>query len=125
MNAFEKIKERLKSKHIPYLGLDNSVPYGTEMVKLFDTIEIVNQVAEEYSSKSSSLENDGWIPVSSGNMPETEEPCWITYDDADGKLHVCEDIYCDYGGWYETEDIAVKAWMYVNAPAPYQPKGEK
>lgn len=74
--------------------------------------------------RSTAYYNDRWIPCSE-RLPETEEMCWITYEDADGKLHVGEDIYCDYGGWYETEDTAVKAWMYVNTPAPYQPKGEK
>lgn len=51
MNVFEKIREKLKNKHIAYLGLDNSVPYGTEMVKLFEAIKIVNQVEAEYREK--------------------------------------------------------------------------
>ncbi len=97
-----------------------------EVKEAADTIEELSaKLASANMERSTAYYNDGWTPASSGYMPETEEPCWITYEDADGKLHVCEDIYCDYGGWYETEDTAVKAWMYVNDPAPYQPKGEK
>ena len=104
------------------------------MKKLLDSLHskiLKSKFAEEVTEaeiealvKAKELTDDGWIPCSE-RLPETEEMCWITYEDADGKLHVGEDIYCDYGGWYETEDTAVKAWMYVNTPAPYQPRGEK
>ena len=128
---FEKIIERLEdTKGIAFLTLANTgdkmkdVVYDEVLVYMNTAIEIVNQVAEEYGKDINAPSNDGWIPCDSGKMPEREEACWITFEDAYGKLHVGQDIYCDYGGWYETADFAVKAWIYINTPAPYQPKGE-
>lgn len=71
-------------------------------------------------------ENDRWIPCSSGKMPENGRRCWVTYEWANGSLHVDKD-YLVNGKWFETEDEAVKAWMYNDeeTPAPYKPKGEK
>lgn len=119
--AFDRMIARMESESERSYYEEESL-----FINVRDAARIVREIVREHSnSEIPNKSDDGWIPVSSGKMPETEEPCWITYEDADGKLHVGEDIYCDYGGWYETEDTAVKAWMYVNAPAPYQPKGEK
>lgn len=76
--------------------------------------------------RSTAYYNDGWIPCSSGKMPENGRRCWVTYEWANGSLHVDKD-YLVNGKWFETEDEAVKAWMYNDeeTPEPYKPKGEK
>ena len=57
MNAFEKIKERLEENQEITFYFDGRPP---KQVISYDTaIEIVNQVAEEYSSTT----NDGWISL--------------------------------------------------------------
>ena len=82
-------------------------------------------IIRSYIKRSTAYYNDGWIPVSSGKMPENGRRCWVTYEWANGSLHVDKD-YLVNGKWFETEDEAVKAWMYNDeeTPAPYQPKGE-
>lgn len=129
---FEKIKERLENaKGVAFLTLANTgdsmkdVVYDEVMVYMNTAIEIVNQVAEEYGKDINVPGNDGWIPVSSGKLPDNGKRCWVTYEWANGTLHVDED-YLIEGKWFETEDEAVKAWMYnyVEKPEPYQPKGE-
>lgn len=194
---FEKIIERLEE-----LGwvFAEYYPDGTEVnkrsrksVAYGDVIEIVNQVAEEYSEKAlsewchdcgeydkekhycprwckvirntveeirsgSEIPNksekltgsEGWIPVSSGKLPDTNEAVNITlvnrkppsyYADikdkpftATGHYHngrwywyscVCKDYLDEYGdsiGDRMDGNIEVIAWQPL--PAPYQPKGE-
>ena len=81
---------------------------------------------KELTNNNQSLANDGWIPCSSGKMPENGRRCWVTYEWANGSLHVDKD-YLVNGKWFETKDEAVKAWMYNDeeTPEPYQPKGDK
>ena len=150
---FEKIKERLKLEQgVAKRCLDFKVAktYG-------NAIEIVNQVAEEYSnseipnmSGKVTGSDDGWIPVSSGKLPDTNEAVNITwvnrkppsyYADkkdkpftATGHYHngrwywyscVCKDYLDEYGdsiGDRMDGDIEVIAWQPLTAP--YQPKGE-
>ena len=144
-------------------------------------IEIVNQVAEEYKDKYVSIgaykqvawerdiaieqlhdlgyefgqkieSNDGWIPCSSGEMPDTNEAVNITwvnrkppsyyadikdkpftatghYQNQNGRWYwyscVCKDYLDEYGdsiGDRMDGDIEVIAWQPLTAP--YQPKGE-
>ena len=64
--VFEKIKERLEEER--KVCYDKYCRYGDDydngsVTSYGIAIEIVNQIAEEYSSKSSSLENDGWISL--------------------------------------------------------------
>lgn len=86
----------------------------------------LEKMKEKYGTDKNVGSNDGWIPVSSGKMPENGRRCWVTYEWANGSLHVDKD-YLVNGKWFETEDEAVKAWMYNDeeTPEPYQPKGEK
>lgn len=145
--CFEKIKERLeRERDIHIRAYDVAIQtheragYASYARACDEAIEIVNQVAKEYvpdtnvgnkdnnqsiTNNNQFLTNDGWIPVSSGKMPENGRRCWVTYEWANGTLHVDED-YLIEGKWFETEDEAVKAWMYnyVEKPEPYQPKGE-
>ena len=129
---FEKIKERLeRERDIHIRAYDVAIQtheragYASYARACDEAIEIVNQVAEEYGKDINVPGNDGWIPVSSGMLPENGKRCWVTYEWANGTLHVDEDYLID-GKWFETKDEAVKAWMYnyVEKPEPYQPKGE-
>ena len=88
-------------------------------------IEIVNQLAEEYSSKSSGLENDGWIPCSE-RLPSREEvEEWATFlvtIRVHGKYEIMD--FCLFGTdgkWHVSEGKEVIAWK---RQMPYQPKGE-
>lgn len=117
--VFEKIKERLKSKHIPYLGLDSSAPYGTEMVKLFDAIEIVNQVAEEYVPDINVVNNNGWIPCSE-RLPEEEYDTVLAVTD---RNHYCVAVYTTEHG-FRTMDIDCEGDFIAWQPLPEPYKGE-
>lgn len=120
----KKLIERLKAKHIPYLGMDNSVPYGTEMIRLFDAIEIVNQLAEEYKLSGNSEQLNGWIPCSE-MLPE-ENKRYITTSDVcgDGEIETF-DLYFDDGVWFVDKGCeaflgTVIAWQPL--PPKYEPK---
>lgn len=124
---FEKIKERLEANSV-------SGQYGNEYVEsvfLNQAIEIVNQVEEEYSnSETPNKSDDGWIPVSSGKLPEQpkENP---VFENKPLELYLVSVKGDDYpfrafwngkfftNGW---EKIEVTAWQPL--PASYQPKGE-
>ena len=124
--VFEKIKERLKE-----LGwvFAEYYPDGTAVnirtrksVAYDDVVEIVNQVAEEYSSKSSSSENDGWIPCSE-RLPEVEADVLLTLRGltihTGFRANTEGYFYVDGGEYVEFEDVI--AWQTL--PAPYKPKG--
>ena len=130
MNAFEKIKETLEEeKHPEQFG-------GWETIRIDRAIEIVNQVAEEYSSKSSSSENDGWIPCSSGILPDGDgyeyydpEEDMIYYRQVLVHTNEADIPYCV--AYYDTDTwfcavtgtpLVVDRWKLIE---PYQPKGEK
>lgn len=49
--------------------------------------------------------------------------CWLTNVWSDGTRHVTYDFYIKGGGWYDTVSDSVLAWMPINKPAPYKPKG--
>ena len=128
---FEKIKERLeRERDIHIRAYDVAIQtheragYASYARACDEAIEIVNQVAEEYGKDINVPGNDGWIPCSE-RLPDNGKRCWVTYEWANGTLHVDEDYLID-GKWLETKDEAVKAWMYnyVEKPEPYQPKGE-
>lgn len=96
-------------------------------INVVDAARIMREIVKEYSdSENPNKSDDGWIPVSSGKMPENGRRCWVTYEWANGSLHVDKD-YLVNGKWFETEYEAVKAWMYNDEkkPEPYKPKGEK
>lgn len=124
---FEKIKERLKANSV-------SGRYGNEYVEsvfLNQAIENVNQVEEEYSnSEIPNKSDDGWIPVSSGKLPEQpkENP---VFENKPLELYLVSVKGDDYpfrafwngkfftNGW---KKIEVTAWQPL--PASYQLEGE-
>lgn len=95
--------------------------------------------------RSTAYYNDGWIPCSSGKMPENEEGVWVvlshTYEDEyieysvarylrfdNNECHWCEVKY-GYLEWDKYSNgtagssfYKVIAWKQIT---PYQPKGEK
>lgn len=113
--AFEKIVEKFKSKRFPYLGMDNSVPYGTEMIRLFDAIEIVKQEVDQY--------NGGWIPCSE-RLPEPNQKVIVSYMDRyiGGSYGVCEGQYVyilnswDISDYMSNDDFEVIAWKPLPEP---------
>ena len=95
---------------------------------IYGAIEIVNQLAEEY--------NNGWIICSSGEMPKCGEfdikKVWVTMHrkgiDFYFTRKVCWNNYHKRWEWENGKEMAdvwqVIAWMYIEVPAPYHPKGE-
>lgn len=151
---FEKIIEWLEEQQEEYIKDYNRHGDGEDyrISLIYDrAIEIVNQVAEEFGSDINVGSNDGWIPVSSGKLPDTNEAVNITwvnrkppsyYADikdkpftATGHYHngrwywyscVCKDYLDEYGdsiGDRMDGNIEVIAWQPL--PTPYQPKGEE
>lgn len=86
--------------------------YNTEW---FGGLEIPN-MSENITS------SDGWIPCSE-RLPENKDLCWLTNVWPDGTRHVTYDFYIKGGGWFDTVSDSVLAWMPINKPAPYKPKG--
>ena len=135
---FEKIKERLeRERDIHRRAYDvaiqthERVGYASYARACDEAIEIVNQVEEEYSnSETPNKSDDGWIPVSSGKLPEQpkENP---VFENKPLELYLVSVKGDDYpfrafwngkfftNGW---EKIEVTAWQPL--PASYQPKGE-
>lgn len=151
--VFEKIKERLEEKifkaELHDFGWEGQTV--NNLLCLGDAIEIVNQVAEEYSNSEIPNMSDGWIPCSSGELPDSNVEVNITwvnrkppsyYADikdkpftSSGHYHngrwywhswVCKEFLDEYGdsfGDRVDRDIEIIAWQPL--PAPYKPKGEK
>ena len=88
-----------------------------------ESIEIVNQLAEEY--------NNGWISVEDA-LPELTEGtecfkqspcCLVTLKSWDGDMTESVGWYNQSGVWNEdSKNCKVVAWMPL--PPKYQPKGE-
>lgn len=111
--VFEKILERLEGDCVSPSG------YPGYMIDLEDACNIVKEVAEEYK--------DGWIPCSSGSLPDDMEDILI---DMGGTKPI--PAYIQNGEWYLTDcrgssekvkdQSRVIAWQPL--PPEYQPKGE-
>ena len=104
------------------LYLDRANTYG-------EVIRIFNQLAEEYR-QDLDKNSQGWIPCSSGTMPNENETIMLTFKNSAG-LHVGEATYKNKMffyvtdtefGYYEEVYKQPIAWKYKDAP--YQPKGE-
>lgn len=139
-NVFENIKERLeerKNKLVDYANQSNFDGWEQEekeyLVKADECeklIEIVNQVAEEYSNSEIPNNSDRWIPCNE-RMPEehmdkelhmASDLVQVTMIDEDGNSYVLDDCTLD-GEWCNAGDLfEVIAWQPL--PAPYPPKGE-
>ena len=124
--AFEKIIAEV---------LELAEPNGNPYIDCADVIEIVNQVAEEYS-------NDGWIPVSE-RLPEISDRylCQIErtsysymdilyfsknleeVDEYDFMGKKCAGFYSYDSEYGHCEYEGVIAWQPL--PEPYKQKGEK
>lgn len=138
--AFEKIKERLDNASYmtePIFDEDGYVIDDSveEVVTLDKAIEIVNQVAEEYSSSEIPNKSDGWIPCSE-KTPEFEiysvTRLWVTMHRKGCGFYFVRTLrWNGYQGRWEWDNgktlsdaYEVVAWREMVVPAPYQPKGE-
>lgn len=110
--VFEKIIERLHNAG----GCDADCEYDKGWDSAIgEAIEIVNQVAEEYG--------DGWIPVSSGKLPENGAIHEVT-EKLGEAIPFINFAYYDtlkekWVSW-NGRKITVLAWREYSAP--YQPK---
>ena len=127
--VFEKIIEKLNSKKAYFqrfyecegksehdAGLNKSTQLAFD-----DAIEIVKQEAEKY--------NNGWIPCSSGRLPEENADVEVTVeeiaDNVGGKRYYNVRSWLQDGHWVIKKNPynpTVIAWKYPTEP--YQPKGE-
>ncbi len=119
--VFEKIIEKLEEKIVITWKHDYD---GGRKDAFNEAIEIVKQAAAEF--------NNGWIPCSSGKLPDEGDEfypmCFVTLDNG----AVCLGVYrYDDKQWYTkmikdetlyTTKRNVIAWQPL--PEPYQPKGE-
>lgn len=123
--VFEKIIEKLKSESHWTESTFDEDGYcnddSEEVVYLYNAIEIVKQEAEEY--------NNGWIPCSSGRLPEENTDVEVTIeeiaDDVGGKRYYNVRSWLQDGQWVIKKNPynpTVIAWKYPTQP--YQPKGE-
>lgn len=112
--AFEKIKERLKSKYNSYFH--TRVDYSEGLRDGYDgALKIVSEVEAEYGN--------GWIPCSE-RLPE-ENGRYITTNMYEGEKEEVFDMWYEDGKWFvdagEDETIRIViAWMPL--PEPYTGK---
>lgn len=124
---FEKIKERLEEKAF---DLNRFYCYYNEgfNVGLKNAIEIVNQVAEEYSNSEIPNMSDGWIPCSEEKSPLYKRVLISVDVDGEMEIGIAErngdfEWLVDEFYSYTEADGRVIAWQPL--PEPYQPKGEQ
>lgn len=130
-NVFEKIIGRMEEteKRMLKHSMDISCTIGIANA-MTRAIEIVIQVAEEYSNSEIPNNSDRWIPCNE-RMPEehmdkelhmASDLVQVTMIDEDGNSYVLDDCTLD-GEWCNAGDLfEVIAWQPL--PAPYPPKGE-
>ena len=86
-----------------------------------DAIRFVLKELEELKR----YRNDGWIPVSSGKLPEEPKFDWQIYIVQSADIEQPYPAYWDGEFWtdvFDNEIGDVLAWQPL--PQPYQPKGE-
>ena len=104
--VFEKIKERLEEEVI---SLEDNYGDLVECIPSKIVFEIVNQVEDEYKY-------NGWIPVSSGNLPRRGECVSATVlVESQKRRFVSQILYDDI--WLEG-DAKMIAWQPL--PEPYK-----
>lgn len=134
--AFDLIVERLETKKTELYEITAKCNVTQEVrninhgyvVAMSHAIEIVNQVASEYG--------DGWIPVSSGKLPEDNKPvlCWVRSTTiASGETFIigsCSNNKFWFLQTYEighhhfpVKDYEVVAWCEL--PEPYKVESEE
>ena len=109
----EKLIGRLREeKHIVYEYEHSSQyePKETEVVDYEDTIEIINQLAEEY--------NNGWIPCSE-RLPERDMWCLATFES--GGIDKIQYLFLQRWWNGEMGGNRVVAWQPL--PDRYEEKG--
>lgn len=118
--VFEKIIEKLEEKARFYNSasdVDQNIRSGVIIAK-----EIVQEEAEDY--------NNGWIPCSSGKLPEEYKDVEVTVEEianeVGGKSYYTVRSWLQEGQWVIKKNPyhpTVIAWKYPTEP--YQPKGEE
>lgn len=93
-----------------------------------DAIEIVKQEAEKFGTDTN-VGSNGWIPCSSGRLPEENADVEVTIEeianDVGGKRYYNVRSWLQDGQWVIKKNPynpTVIAWKYPTEP--YQPKGE-
>ena len=130
--VFEKIIEKQKElfqdlnviEVLSHVNFDSTIQNSLEnFLKAItnEAIEIVKQEAEKY--------NNGWIPCSSGRLPEENADVEVTIEeianDVGGKRYYNVRSWLQDGQWVIKKNPynpTVIAWKYPTDP--YQPKGE-
>ena len=127
-NIIEKLEEMIHTKQLYFCKyarggckhLDNDDKDCMECV-VENAIEIVKQEAEQH--------NNGWIPCSSGRLPEENTDVEVTIEeianDVGGKRYYNVRSWLQDGQWVVKKNPynpTVIAWKYPTEP--YQPKGE-
>lgn len=130
----KKLYESVKRKSCPdeacWEHLNKNCDYcDFKEIKVQDAIEIVNQLAEEYR-QDLDKNSQGWIPCSSGTMPNENETIMLTFKNSAG-LHVGEATYKNKMFFYVTdtefgyyEEVYKNPIAWKPKDAPYQLKGE-
>lgn len=106
--VFEKIKEFICGE------IDNPSPYMVHRAQC-EILHFVENLEEEY--------NNGWIPVSSENLPRENEDVLMVIEYADGEVIILEQTF--YKCLLDTPGLMVKYWQPdPKLPKEYQPKGD-
>lgn len=136
--AFEKIKEMLEEMtfkaELREFGWKGQTV--NNLLCLGDVVDIVNEVAEEYSHRNHDLDieashsNDGWIPCNE-RLPDKDANRKYLACGEKGGIYIAEfvcktiDGTDSIGPWWTAKNRYCPnpiAWQPL--PAPYKPKGE-
>lgn len=122
----EKLISRLKERSKEYNSGVRLHGKPEEMLT-YEAIEIVNQVAEEFATDTNVGNKDGWIPVSSGKLPEVEGNYLVTRKS--GKVNIGMFVFFANGGFFNPYDDLIRfpdkkviAWKSLSEP--YRPSEE-
>ena len=140
MNVFDEIRKAIDEAPISYSAWidDDQIDDIIEQMK-----DAVNKVEEnfgnptlcylcgpcEYQNEDIRIEdNNGWIPVSSGMLPEDGVNVQVTYIGCRRGQLLCDAFaYMENGEWHWSLDnskVAVKIIAYRRNCIPYAPEGE-
>lgn len=100
--------------------MEDANAYGGMQLAYEKSIEVVKQAEAEY--------NGGWIPCSSGKLPNDFEVIYMTCVIDDGEPGVAEGVYHRTKGFIGMSpmlacgNVKVIAWMPKSMPEPYRQK---
>lgn len=122
--AFDRMIARMESESERSYDEEESL-----FINVRDAARIVREIVKEHSdSENPNKSDDGWIPCSSGELPQNEGMYLTTvYDKATGRCLLKHRKF-ENGKFVEggqSRAFPVIAWQQKPLPAPYQPKGEK